>query len=172
MDTILQMLLHRAEHLIGRFSGPLNFRLFVMPTVVTILAIRADRKDAREGRPVLLGPSSQIPPTGDDFSVPPSRMLAAIFLVAIVLDTAYQLFVLRSFYPGEVLVVAVVCAVVPYVLVRGPITRLVRRLYRRRPRRPKRQSSIRRWVRNDYIICCRKSSSVVQKPTPRELLGR
>jgi hypothetical protein len=53
-----------------------------------------------------------------------------IFIVAIVLDITYQLVVLRWVYPGEVLVVAVACAVVPYVLVRGPITRLVRRLYR------------------------------------------
>jgi hypothetical protein len=31
---------------------------------------------------------------------------------------------LRSFYPGELLVVAVTCAIVPYFLVRGPITRI------------------------------------------------
>jgi hypothetical protein len=54
-----------------------------------------------------------------------------IFIVAIVLDTAYQLMIFRWVYPGEVLVVAVVCAIVPYVLVRGPITRLARLLNRK-----------------------------------------
>jgi hypothetical protein len=57
--------------------------------------------------------------------------IGRIFIVAIVLDTAYQLMVFRRVYPGEVLVVAVLCAVVPYVLVRGPITRLARLLYRK-----------------------------------------
>ena len=47
------------------------------------------------------------------------------------LDTVYQLWVFRWVYPGEVLVVAFVCAVVPYVLVRGPITRIARLLYRK-----------------------------------------
>ena len=54
--------------------------------------------------------------------------IGRVFLVAIVLDTVYQLMVFRWVYPGEVLVVAVACAIVPYVLVRGPIIRLLRML--------------------------------------------
>jgi hypothetical protein len=57
--------------------------------------------------------------------------IGKVFIVACVLDTTYQILVLKTFYPGELLVVAVVCAVVPYVLVRGPITRTARLLYRR-----------------------------------------
>ena len=48
------------------------------------------------------------------------------------LDTIYQIVALKVFYPGEMLVVAVVCAIVPYFLVRGPITRLAHLLFRRR----------------------------------------
>ena len=33
-----------------------------------------------------------------------------IFIVVVVLDTSYQLFVLRMFYPLQVLIVAVACA--------------------------------------------------------------
>ena len=40
METLYEMLSNRVEHLLGRLSGPLNFRLVVMPLVVTILAIR------------------------------------------------------------------------------------------------------------------------------------
>ena len=54
-----------------------------------------------------------------------------VFLMAIVLDTAYQLMVFRWVYPGMVLVVAVVCAIVPYVLVRGPLYLLVHFLLRK-----------------------------------------
>ena len=49
-----------------------------------------------------------------------------------VLDTAYQLMVFRAFYVVQALIVAVVCAIVPYVLFRGPATRLARLLSGRR----------------------------------------
>jgi hypothetical protein len=56
MDEILSFLKYFVEQLLSRLSGPpLNFRLVVMPTVVTLLALRADAKDAREGRPAFLG---------------------------------------------------------------------------------------------------------------------
>ena len=49
MDTIVEMLSRAVEQLIGRASGPLHFRLFIMPIVVTVLGIRAGLRDAREG---------------------------------------------------------------------------------------------------------------------------
>ena len=129
MDTILQLISRGFDELLGRFSGPLNFRLVVMPTVVTILAIRADLRDARENRPGLLGAFFIDPIERRRLFRSAVKDIGRIFLVAVVLDTAYQLVVLRAFHIGQALIVAVVCAVVPYVLVRGPITRLVRRMF-------------------------------------------
>ena len=132
MDTILDLLLRRGQDLLGRLHGPLNFRLLVMPTVVvTLLALRADWKDAREGRPAFLGAFITDPVERRRLFKSALKDIGRVFVVAIVLDTAYQLMVFRWVYPGEVLVVAVVCAIVPYVLVRGPITRTVRLLYRK-----------------------------------------
>jgi hypothetical protein len=48
------------------------------------------------------------------------------------LDTAYQLLVLHGFYIVQMLMVAVGCAVLPYVLIRSPIDRITRSLYRHR----------------------------------------
>jgi hypothetical protein len=131
MDTILETLVRRGQDLLGRLHGPLNFRLVVMPTVVTLLALRADWKDAREGRPAFLGAFITDPVERRRLFRMALKDIGRIFVVAIVLDTAYQLMVFRWVYPGEVLVVAVVCAIVPYVLVRGPITRLARLLHRK-----------------------------------------
>jgi hypothetical protein len=131
MDTILDLLLRRGQDLLGRLHGPLNFRLLVMPTVVTFLALRADWKDAREGRPTFFGAFITDPVERRRLFRSALRDIGRVFIVAIVLDTAYQLMVFRWVYPGEVLVVAVVCAIVPYVLVRGPITRVARLLYRK-----------------------------------------
>ena len=132
METIWQVLSRGVEQLLGRFSGPLNFRLFVMPTVVTILAIRADLRDAREGRPAPLGAFITNPTERRRLFRLAVKDIGRIFIVAIVLDTTYQAWVLRSFHVGQLFIVAVVCAVVPYVLVRGPITRLVRRLFQKK----------------------------------------
>ena len=129
MDTILHLLSRGVDELLGRFSGPLNFRLFVMPTVVTILAIRADLRDAREGRLAFLGAFLTDPTERRRLFRSAMKDIGRIFIVAIVLDTTYQIWVLRSFHIGQLVIVAVVCAVVPYVIVRGPITRLARLLY-------------------------------------------
>ena len=51
MDTFIEMLMSRAEHLLGRTAGPLNFRLLIMPLVVTFFAVRAAMRDARQGQP-------------------------------------------------------------------------------------------------------------------------
>jgi hypothetical protein len=126
MDKILQLIFRGVQELLGRFSGPLNFRLFVMPTVVTILAIRADLRDAREGRQALLGAFFTDATERGRLLRSAMRDIGKVFLVAIVLDTTYQLWILKSFHIGQLLIVAIVCAIVPYVLVRGPITRLVR----------------------------------------------
>jgi hypothetical protein len=129
MDTILEFLSQRGESLLGRLTGPLNFRLVVMPLVVTILAIRAHIKDVREGRPTTLFVFIRNP--AEWRQLMRSALLkdyGKVFIVACVLDTAYQILFLHSFYPAEVLVVAVMCAVVPYLLVRGPILRGARLL--------------------------------------------
>jgi hypothetical protein len=95
MDTMLEMLDRGVDSLLGRASGPLNFRFVVMPTVVSILAIRAGLRDAREDRPVFLWAFIT------DASERPRLMRSAlkdvgrIFIVAVALDTTYQLLVLR-----------------------------------------------------------------------------
>ena len=38
------------EHLIGRFTGPLTFRLILQPTMATLFAVRDGLRDARTGR--------------------------------------------------------------------------------------------------------------------------
>ena len=131
MDLILDLLFRKGENLLGRAGGPLHFRLFVMPTVVTLLALRADWQDAREGRPAFLGAFITDPVERLRLFRIALRDIGRVFVVAVVLDTAYQLVVFRWVYPGEALVVAVACAIVPYVLVRGPIAKIARLLYRR-----------------------------------------
>jgi hypothetical protein len=131
MDTLLEMLTSRIEHLLGRASGPLHFRLFIMPLVVTVLAIRAHLRDVREGRQTGLWAFFKNPTERRRLLRSGLKDFGRVFIVACVLDTTYQLWVLRSFYLGELLIVAVGCAIVPYFLIRGPVMRIAHALYRK-----------------------------------------
>jgi hypothetical protein len=46
--------------------------------------------------------------------------------MAVVLDTAYQVIVLKAYFFMQTLIVAVACAIVPYILIRSPVGRFMR----------------------------------------------
>ncbi len=130
METIHEVLSRGVEHLLGRAGGPLHFRLFFMPLVVSFLAIRAGLRDAREGQPAFLWAILTAPSERRRLFRSAMKDVGRVFLMAVILDSTYQLVVLRAFYPVQLLIVAVACALVPYVVIRGPVTRLTRGLYR------------------------------------------
>ena len=122
---------HAVEQLLGRASGPMHLRLVIMPTMVTILAIRAGLRDAREGRPAFLWAVFTNPAERRNLLRDGAKDIGRMFLFALVLDTTYQLAVLREFHIIQLLIVAIACAIVPYALIRGPVTRLARVLLKR-----------------------------------------
>jgi hypothetical protein len=56
-----------------------------------------------------------------------------VFLLAAILDVIYQLIVHRGVYLLELLLTAVTLAIVPYVLLRGPVSRIARLVFGARP---------------------------------------
>jgi hypothetical protein len=139
MDTFFEMLTSRVEHLLGRTAGPLNFRLLVMPLVVTFFAIRAAMRDARRGQPRFFRTFLTQPGERARLVRSALKDVGKIFVVAILLDTTYQILVLKSFYLGELLFVAVASAILPYLVVRSAVSPLMRRIYRHQspPANPK-----------------------------------
>ena len=131
MDTFLQMLSLFFEELIGRAGGPLNFRLVIMPTVAAFFGVRAGMRDTREGKATFLWGIVTMP-SGRAAALRSARNdIGRVFIMALIMDTAYQLVALRALQVFQVLVVAVACAVVPYVMVRGPVAFAARRLRRK-----------------------------------------
>lgn len=110
-----------------RVGGPMTFRIILQPTMATLLAIRAGLKDAREGRPAYFWTVLTEPEQRADLLRQGWGAIARVFFLAVIMDVIYQWIVLRWIYPGELLLVAVLLAVVPYVLVRGPVNRIARR---------------------------------------------
>ena len=125
MDRLNHTLLAAGE-LLERLNGPLSFRLIIMPMVVSFLAIRAGLKDARERQPTFLYGMVTHPAERPRLLRSALADIGKVFVVAILLDTAYQLATGESFRLMEVLVVAVSCAIVPYVALRGPVALLMR----------------------------------------------
>jgi hypothetical protein len=114
------------ENLAGRVSGPMSFRLVLQPAVALILAVRAGLHDARTGRPVYGWAILTDPVHRRDLLREGWQAIAKVFVMAIVIDLVYQLVVLRWIYPFEAAVVAFLLACVPYLLIRGPVNRLMR----------------------------------------------
>jgi hypothetical protein len=117
--------LHRVyTDLIGRVTGPLHFRLLLQPAMATFFGIRDGIKDAREGSPAYFW--SLFTDSGHDRERIKSGLHAVgkVLLFAFLMDAIYQVIALHWFYPGEAILVALELAIVPYILMRGPINRI------------------------------------------------
>jgi len=114
------------ENLVARFDGPLHFRLIVQPMMATIFAVIDGVKDAKAGKPAYFWAMLTTPENRKELIKDGWKHVGKIFILAIILDLIYQLKVESTVYPGEILIVAIVLAIVPYVMLRGPINRVVR----------------------------------------------
>lgn len=128
------MLIRGLMNITDRVGGPMTFRIILQPLMATILAFRAGLKDAQTGRPpyfwtILTDPSQRGKLIREGW-----KSVARVFFLAIIMDVIYQLIVLGWVYPLELILIAVLLAVVPYLLIRGPVNRLVRRLRGKRER--------------------------------------
>ena len=107
-----------------RFDGPLHFRLFVQPLMAILFAVRDGRRDAREGRGAYLWKFVYKPEHRRQLLESTARSISKVFVLAFALDVVYQFVEWHGLKPFQALATAVVLAVIPYVLLRGPINRL------------------------------------------------
>jgi len=118
---------HRVwQQLIDRPTGPMAFRFVLQPVMAAIAALRDGVKDAKSGRSpyfwtLLVNPLERFGRLNEGLI-----STARIILLGLCMDVIYQLIVLKTFYPGEAVIVATALAFVPYVLLRGPIARIAR----------------------------------------------
>ncbi len=113
------------DMLMGRATGPMHFRLFLQPTMAVVFAVIAGIRDSRKGRAPYLWTVFTDPSDRKSLLQNGWRDVRKVFIVALVLDVVYELMELRWVYPGQAILVAVALAIVPYAVIRGPITRLM-----------------------------------------------
>ncbi len=121
------------ENLYARLTGPMNLRFIIQPTVATILAIRAGLRDAHQNRPAFLWAVLWNPAHRRELLRQGWKDVGKVFLLATILDVVYQLIVHKGVYILELLITAVTLAIVPYVLLRGPISRVAKMVFAARP---------------------------------------
>jgi len=112
------------EHLVGRLTGPLTFRVLLQPTMSTSFAVRDGLRDARARQPPFLWTILGSPDDRRRLIRDGLLAIGKLILMALVVDFVYQLVVFRRLYPVEAIDVAFLLAVVPYFVIRGPVNRL------------------------------------------------
>ena len=115
------------RHVVDRPGGPMSFRFLLQPTMAFLAALHDGIGDARSGRTPyfhkLLTDPQHFGGHLNEALVATSR----IVLLALGMDAIYQAMVLKTFYPGEMVLLALLLALLPYILLRGPIARIAGR---------------------------------------------
>jgi len=120
------MILRGLTNLAARVGGPMTFRIILQPLMAAIFAFRDGLKDARENRPPYLWTLITDPSQRPDLIRHGWAAVGRVFILAIVMDVIYQLIVVGWIYPLETIAVAILLAVIPYLVIRGPVNRLAR----------------------------------------------
>jgi hypothetical protein len=123
MDPIITRIAH---NMVERVTGPMKFRLLLQPAMATFFAIRGGLQDAKECKPPYFWGLFTDKGERESMLKDGWKSIGKVFILAIVLDVVYQLIEHRwTVYPGEAVLVAIILAIVPYLLIRGPVNRIV-----------------------------------------------
>jgi hypothetical protein len=118
---------HRVwEQLIARPTGPMAFRFILQPVMAGIAALRDGMEDAKSRRSPYFWTLLANPLERGGRLREGLISTARVILLGLCMDVIYQLIVLKTFYPGEAVIVAIALAFFPYLLLRGPVDRIAR----------------------------------------------
>jgi hypothetical protein len=117
-----------ADQVSDRVSGPMKFRIVLQPLMATFLAIRSGLRDAKSGARPYFWSLVTTPGRRTEMIKEGWKSIARLFFLAMVLDIVYQIFVQHSFHLRAALIVAIVLAILPYLILRGIVTRIANRL--------------------------------------------
>lgn len=115
----------------------MTFRFVLQPAMAALAALHDGIKDARLGHSPYFWTIVYDPQRRTRRLREGLVSTARIILLGLVMDAIYQYWEFKTFYPGEAVIIALSLAVVPYLILRGPIARIARRRYSRAASQPK-----------------------------------
>ena len=113
------------DGLLARLDGPMSLRFFLQPLMACFFAFRDGKKDAMERQTPFFWGLFTDPEHRGDMLRSGWKSIGKVFIIAIVLDLAFQYIVFHEFRPVGALLAGVILALVPYVLLRGPANRII-----------------------------------------------
>jgi hypothetical protein len=116
-----------------RSHGSMTFRFILQPTMAAIAALHDGIDDVRRSRAPYLHTILYDPERRTRRLNQGLVSIARIILLGFAMDAIYQWRVFDTFYPGEAVAITLMLAVLPYVVLRGPITRAARYWFARHP---------------------------------------
>ena len=120
--------LHRIwQEIVARPDGPMAFRFYLQPIMSTVYAVLSGLQDANDGKPPYFWAIFTEPAHRADLLHDGWKSVRNVFFLAIGMDVVYQIIVLKGLRPLQGFIISIVLAIVPYLLVRGPVNRLARR---------------------------------------------
>jgi hypothetical protein len=111
----------------NRPEGPLAFRFYLQPAMAFFMASKAGIADAKTGRPPYLWTVFTNRESRRELLHDGWKDTARVFFFAIFMDVVFQVIVLKAIRPVECVVIAFFLAILPYLLARGPINRIISR---------------------------------------------
>jgi len=104
----------------------MGFRFILQPIMASLLAIRDGIRDARIGRSPYFWTVATDPTRREKRIVEGIRAVMRVLILGVVMDVIYQIIELHGFHPLQTVVIAVGLAFIPYLIVRGPATRVAK----------------------------------------------
>jgi predicted thioredoxin/glutaredoxin len=125
------------SELLGRLHGPFSFRFVLQPLMAAFYAVRYGVKDAREGKPAYFWSVVAHPAERRELLREAWHHVLRVVMLGVVMEVLYEIIVFHAIRPLQLVVIVLGLAFVPYLLVRGPVNRIARRLIRRGTQRKK-----------------------------------
>jgi hypothetical protein len=104
-----------------RLTGPLHFRFILQPVMALVFAIIDGIKDAKAGRPLYLWGLITSPEQGKERVKEGWKSIGKVAILAVILDLIYQFIDKDNVNLVGSLVAAIILAIIPYSLLRGPV---------------------------------------------------
>src|SRR4051794_33817538 len=113
MHDIWQSISH---NVIERATGPLKFRLILQPLMACVYAVIGGLRDAKSGAApycwgLITDRQNRRAMIRDGW-----QSVGKVFIIALIIDIGYQWYVVDSVSLSEAIIVAVILAIVPYLI--------------------------------------------------------
>ncbi len=108
-----------------KVDGPMKLRFIMQPIVSLIFAIKAGLRDSKSGQaPYFWG---LIKGEGErkDLLKEGWKDVGKLFVIALLLDIIAQIIILKTVYPFEAVITAIILAFIPYIIFRGIVNRII-----------------------------------------------